>query len=131
MAYRRLSTTIVLPSPQYGAASRQAITIDPLDLAGGQKEGRGIGEPAAVAVHATAERVSRSTPYGARPYAALRIRSADFSPTMMHGALVLPDGMVGKIEASAMRRPSRPCTLSRSSTTVLGPAGPMRQVPIG
>ena len=65
------------------------------------------------------------------PYAAPRIRSAAFSPTMMHGAFVLPDGMVGKIEASAMRRPSSPCTLSRSSTTVLGPSGPMRQVPIG
>ena len=50
--------------------------------------------------------------------------SAAFSPTMIEGALVLPDGMVGKIEASATRRPSRPCTLSLSSTTVPGPAGP-------
>ena len=32
VAYRRISTTIVLLSPQYGAASRQAITIDPRDL---------------------------------------------------------------------------------------------------
>ena len=39
---------------------------------------------------------------------------------MMQGAFVLPDGMVGKIEASAMRRPSSPCTLSLSSTTVPG-----------
>ena len=37
VAYRRLSTTIVLPSPQYGAASRQAITIDPLDLESARK----------------------------------------------------------------------------------------------
>jgi hypothetical protein len=66
-----------------------------------------------------------------RRYAAAFKISAAFSPTMIEGALVLPDGMVGKIEASAMRRPSMPCTLSLSSTTVLGPAGPMRQVPIG
>ena len=50
--------------------------------------------------------------------------SAHFSPTMMQGALVLPEGMVGKIEASAILRPWSPCTLSFSSTTVLGPAGP-------
>ena len=32
VAYRRVSTMIVLPAPQYGNASRQAITIDPGDL---------------------------------------------------------------------------------------------------
>jgi hypothetical protein len=32
VAYRRLSTTILLPSPQYGHASRQAVVIDPIDL---------------------------------------------------------------------------------------------------
>jgi hypothetical protein len=32
LAYRRVSMTIVLPSPQYGWASRQAVTIDPRDL---------------------------------------------------------------------------------------------------
>jgi hypothetical protein len=37
VAYRRLSTTIVLPSPQYGAASRQAVMIDPLDLEAARK----------------------------------------------------------------------------------------------
>jgi hypothetical protein len=37
VAYRRLSTTIVLPSPQYGAASRQAVAIDPLDLEAARK----------------------------------------------------------------------------------------------
>ncbi len=66
-----------------------------------------------------------------RPDQALALmRSAHFSPTMMAGALVLPDGMVGKIAASATRRPVRPWTLSWSSTTALGP-GPMRQVPMG
>ena len=52
------------------------------------------------------------------------------SPTMIDGALVLPDGMVGKMDASATRRPSMPCTRSFSSTTVFGPC-PMRQVPMG
>ena len=32
VAYRRVSTTIILPSAQYGYASKQAVTIDPHDL---------------------------------------------------------------------------------------------------
>jgi hypothetical protein len=32
VAYRRVSTTIVVPSPRYGMASRQMVTIDPSDL---------------------------------------------------------------------------------------------------
>ena len=50
---------------------------------------------------------------------------------MIDGALVFPEGMVGKIEASATRRPWMPWTLSLSSTTVFWPSGPMRHVPIG
>jgi len=34
-----------------------------------------------------------------------RISSAAFSPTRIDGALVLPEGIVGKIEASATRTP--------------------------
>lgn len=37
VAYRRVSTTIILPSPQYGYASRQAVAIDPHDLAAARK----------------------------------------------------------------------------------------------
>jgi hypothetical protein len=32
VAYRRVSTTIILPSPKFGFASRQAVAIDPSDL---------------------------------------------------------------------------------------------------
>jgi hypothetical protein len=32
IAYRRVSTTIILASRQFGPASRQVVTIDPLDL---------------------------------------------------------------------------------------------------
>ena len=32
VAYRRVSTTIVVPSPRYGMASRQMVTIDPSNL---------------------------------------------------------------------------------------------------
>src|SRR6185312_7639817 len=46
-----------------------------------------------------------------------RIRSAAFSPTIIAGALVLPPGTVGMIEASATRRLSMPCTRSWGSTT--------------
>ena len=76
---------------------------------------------------ATAVEISRSNDSQAAPFKI----SAIFSPTMIDGALVLPEGMVGKIEASATRRPWMPCTRSLSSTTVFGPSGPMRQVPIG
>ena len=37
VAYRRVSTTIVVPSPTSGMASRQMFTIDPLDLEVAQK----------------------------------------------------------------------------------------------
>jgi hypothetical protein len=37
LAYRRVSTTIVLPSPQFGSASRQVIAIDPRDLDAARK----------------------------------------------------------------------------------------------
>jgi hypothetical protein len=32
LAYRRVSTTIVLPSPRFGYAAKQVVAIDPLDL---------------------------------------------------------------------------------------------------
>ena len=37
VAYRRVSTTIVLASPKYGMASRQMITIQPSDLEAARK----------------------------------------------------------------------------------------------
>jgi hypothetical protein len=37
VAYRRVSTTILLPSPQYGYASKQAFVIDPADLEAARK----------------------------------------------------------------------------------------------
>jgi hypothetical protein len=45
VAYRRVSTTIVLPSPQYGSASRQAIAIDPLDLETARKRDAELASP--------------------------------------------------------------------------------------
>ena len=56
--------------------------------------------------------------------------SLAFSAIMMVGALVLPEVMVGMIEASAMRRPSRPRTRRRSSTTAMG-SEPILQVLVG
>jgi hypothetical protein len=32
LAYRRVSTTIILASREFGPASRQVVTIEPLDL---------------------------------------------------------------------------------------------------
>ena len=38
VAYRRVSTTIILPSPQYGYASKQVVAIDPGDLEAARKK---------------------------------------------------------------------------------------------
>ena len=38
VAYRRVSTMMILPSPQYGYASRQAVAIDPNDLEAARKK---------------------------------------------------------------------------------------------
>ena len=37
VAYRRVSTTIILTSSQFGPESRQVVTIDPLDLEAAQR----------------------------------------------------------------------------------------------
>jgi hypothetical protein len=36
LAYRRVSTTIYLPSPHWGASSMQAVRVDPRELAAAQ-----------------------------------------------------------------------------------------------
>jgi hypothetical protein len=38
IGYRRVSATIVRPSPQFGHASRQVVTIDPQDQEAGQEK---------------------------------------------------------------------------------------------
>ena len=59
-----------------------------------------------------------------------RIMSAAFSPIMMVGALVLPEGMWGMIEASATRKPAMPWTRRRASTTLIA-SFPILHVPTG
>ena len=50
---------------------------------------------------------------------------------MIAGPLMLPDGMVGKIEASMTRKPVDAMTRSRGSTTAPRGSGPIMQVPHG
>src|SRR6516164_1320650 len=59
--------------------------------------------------------------------AALTI-SAAFSAIMMTGALVLPEVIVGMIEASTTRKPVSPCTRNSSLTTAPG-SWPILHVP--
>ena len=48
----------------------------------------------------------------------LSIRSAALAATIIVAALVLPEVMLGNTEASAIRRPSKPCTFNSEFTTV-------------
>src|SRR5262245_49179312 len=58
------------------------------------------------------------------------IRRAANSPIITQGAFVFAEGIVGMIDASAMRRPSTPWTRSSASTTASRPE-PIAQVPTG
>jgi len=57
-------------------------------------------------------------------------KSAQRSPIMIEGALVLPPTILGITLASATHRPSSPLSFRVGSTTALSSA-PMRQVPTG
>src|SRR3954471_16358652 len=67
---------------------------------------------------------------GAFAPASCRIMSDAFSPIITQAALVLPDTTVGMIDASATRKPTKPRTRKRSSTTAVT-SEPMRQVDVG
>ncbi|MCY1249841.1 hypothetical protein D9M72_634120 [compost metagenome] len=59
-----------------------------------------------------------------------RIIAAAFSAIMIVGELVLPEVIVGMIEASAILKPCSPRRRNSGSTTLAGSA-PIRQVPTG
>jgi hypothetical protein len=61
--------------------------------------------------------------------ASSRIKSAPFSATISTAAWVLPEVTLGKIDASTMRKPCRPCTFKRLSTTDTCGSEPMAQEP--
>ena len=59
-----------------------------------------------------------------------RTKSDNFSPIMIEGAFVLPEVMLGMIDASATRKFDTPFTHSLSSTTDILSC-PILQVPTG
>src|ERR1700690_3182775 len=66
------------------------------------------------------------------PFASASIISAAFSAIIKVGELVLPEVIRGITEASAMRRPARPRTYKRTSTTAIGSSSrPIFAVPTG
>src|SRR5580700_521549 len=66
------------------------------------------------------------------PGTSSRIIAAPFSAIIMVGELVFPEVIAGITEASTTRRPSRPNTRSRSSTTASGSLlRPILAVPTG
>src|SRR5579872_5574754 len=70
--------------------------------------------------------------FDAHRLASSRIIAAAFSAIIRTGELVLPDVMRGMTEASAMRKPRRPRTLSCASTTAAGSSCvPIFAVPTG
>ena len=64
------------------------------------------------------------------PHASFKIMSANFSPIIIVGALVLPEVIDGMIEASATRKLDIPCTRNWLSTTAILSC-PILQVPVG
>src|SRR3954471_16077816 len=76
------------------------------------------------------ERVHQAASGVAFALASARIMSEAFSPIITQAALVLPDTTVGMMDASATRRPWKPRTRRRSSTTAVT-SEPMRQVEVG
>jgi hypothetical protein len=60
--------------------------------------------------------------------AAALTMSAAFSAIMITGAFVLPEVILGVIDASTTRKPASPCTSNSSLTTAIG-SWPILQVP--
>src|SRR5262245_54984470 len=58
------------------------------------------------------------------------INSAARAPTAIAGPLVFADTCVGRIKQATTRRPRRPWTLKRASTTEVLSSGPMEQLPV-
>src|SRR3984957_11073149 len=88
-----------------------------------------IGDDAILLIHGE-QKVAGENEFGAghvkpclsaltspRRLAECRMKSAARSPIMVTGAWVLQLGMIGITEASAIRNPSTPRTINRSSTT--------------
>ena len=76
-------------------------------------------------------RYSENDPRGDQVRVSSSMRSDARSPTMIAGAFVLPDGIVGKTEASATRNPAIPWTRRRASTTDVAGSWPIMQVEVG
>ena len=118
------------PHPQRQAA-RKTQMEDRLTTQALSRQGRGErGSPRSFAMLSHAGEGAGSAGARGTYRASALIMSAAFSAIIITAAAVLAETMVGITEASTTRRPSRPMTLRRGSTTAAGPV-PMLQVPTG
>ncbi len=119
-------------APIVDIASKTTNCVLGCALAVAGRAGHGDNEVAATGFRHCCRAHTRNAGTRADHVHVFAISSAAFSPIIRIATIGLTVGMVGKMEASAMRRPSSPRTRNAGSTTAEASSGaPILQVPAG